>query len=1060
MKYFKLSIALLMFCQVTLAQQEINTSFKHEMNNIFQNLDKDKVPHGILLDFGMEFTNVNAFNGSLTDSTFVNKIRLKEIYKTLLTSRVKNVRDGFVLPDDFDRNWHNARNKNEIVLSGLYFKYARLSDDAYPDEIIIEDEKLYDKYVEGVWQDPYEENKTFAITTPLLHYKNLTVNVKLPENLFYSNVASEVERIEIDMDDGQGYRKILFNQRISTTYEEEGNKIWKYKIKLSDGSILQSHSKIKISEGVNSSPLFDRQSSSRSSSNFICNGNGRYDFELTASEAYLGQNASLKVTFDDADDDCQIRKPLIVAEGFDVGTLLNPENQFGTNNINIFKESIQLSNNLEIKNLLSVNINDYTSQEYDIIYVDWENGVDYLQRNALALQEVIEWVNTNKVGGEQNIILGQSMGGVIARYALTDMENDNNNHDTKLFISHDAPQQGANVPLSFQYMYRHLTNQYITASQTLFGGSVLVPLLEDEFSVSTYLSILDTPASRQLLKVWSDKDYSTDPTIHDDFFNELQNLNSNNGYPHQNGIRNIAISNGSECGTPLNFNPGDPLFELDYNKDLSFWGDLLSMIYNPLGGTIGGLFLDEDFFGVAALGMVPGSSNYIVDFDANSLDNSFLGSHQVYKGLVRYKKKLFWVFNSQVTITSVSENQPNAVNLALDHYGGGFYATGSAIDTNILPSGLSIDVKDNFSFIPTTSALDIGGGDVALFDPDYRNSYVGANPPSGSKSSPFANFVTAFSNPDTNNNERHLEFNKRNGDWLAKEIIGNNIDFSDCSYLCSGNIQGSTAVCSTSNFSITGQTNSVSWTIEPSNAGTINVSPTDPNNISLTRNTNFYGNAVLTAFVTTEKCGSGEITKEVELGTPTTSQNVTMNGPNNLNPGQTGTYSYNTSYFNNASSFDWVLFSNTLPNAQQYFDLNIVSHGTFFVTPDLDVPGGDYVVQARIENACGFYTISKTISVEEGDGTPVLYSNSYLYKIYPNPSSSYFNVGLVDSDQQPVSSNGIYGELLDLNGLFVRNITISNNQAQVDASNLDQGVYILRIHYDGQIESHQVIINR
>jgi hypothetical protein len=69
-------------------------------------------------------------------------------------------------------------------------------------------------------------------------------------------------------------------------------------------------------------------------------------------------------------------------------------------------------------------------------------------------------------------------------------------------------------------------------------------------------------------------------------------------------------------------------------------------------------------------------------------------------------------------------------------------------------------------------------------------------------------------------------------------------------------------------------------------------------------------------------------------------------------------------------------------------------------------------------------------------------------------------VGLVDSDEQPVNSNGIYGELLDLNGLFVRNININNNQAQVDASNLIQGVYILRIHYDGQIESHQVIIDR
>jgi len=74
MKFLKLSIAFFIVCQTMLAQQEINTSFKDEMNDIFQNLDKDKIPQGILLDFGMEFTNVSAFNGSLTDSTYVNKI--------------------------------------------------------------------------------------------------------------------------------------------------------------------------------------------------------------------------------------------------------------------------------------------------------------------------------------------------------------------------------------------------------------------------------------------------------------------------------------------------------------------------------------------------------------------------------------------------------------------------------------------------------------------------------------------------------------------------------------------------------------------------------------------------------------------------------------------------------------------------------------------------------------------------------------------------------------------------------------------------------------------------
>ncbi|MFY7939017.1 MAG: hypothetical protein ACOVOQ_16680 [Flavobacterium sp.] len=62
------------------AQQEINTSFKTQMNTTFGNLDKNRVPHGILLDYGMEFTNVPQYNGTLTDSTYTDMTAMSQIY--------------------------------------------------------------------------------------------------------------------------------------------------------------------------------------------------------------------------------------------------------------------------------------------------------------------------------------------------------------------------------------------------------------------------------------------------------------------------------------------------------------------------------------------------------------------------------------------------------------------------------------------------------------------------------------------------------------------------------------------------------------------------------------------------------------------------------------------------------------------------------------------------------------------------------------------------------------------------------------------------------------------
>ena len=55
---FSLFFAMLSYFSV--AQQVNNTEFKTKTLQVFQNLDKNRVPHGILLDFGMEFTNLQA----------------------------------------------------------------------------------------------------------------------------------------------------------------------------------------------------------------------------------------------------------------------------------------------------------------------------------------------------------------------------------------------------------------------------------------------------------------------------------------------------------------------------------------------------------------------------------------------------------------------------------------------------------------------------------------------------------------------------------------------------------------------------------------------------------------------------------------------------------------------------------------------------------------------------------------------------------------------------------------------------------------------------------------
>ncbi|MCK6542250.1 T9SS type A sorting domain-containing protein [bacterium] len=188
---------------------------------------------------------------------------------------------------------------------------------------------------------------------------------------------------------------------------------------------------------------------------------------------------------------------------------------------------------------------------YDVIIVDFKDGTNFLENNARSVMNAIAWTNQQLAlnGSSENIILvGASMGGVLSRYALKEMENRylsaliNNqsnpnqwNHNTKLWTSFDSPQQGANIPIADQ------------AFLSFF--SALDPKSEKKFKN------LGKPAPRQLMKSnyknafisngpfgIKNLNYSNNNSDHDVFFNELLFM----GYPMY--LEKIGISNGSGFG--------------------------------------------------------------------------------------------------------------------------------------------------------------------------------------------------------------------------------------------------------------------------------------------------------------------------------------------------------------------------------------------------------------------------------------------------------------------------------------------------------------------------------
>lgn len=479
--------------------------------------------------------------------------------------------------------------------------------------------------------------------------------------------------------------------------------------------------------------------------------------------------------------------------------------------------------------------------------------------------------------------MGLSMGGVVARMALGDMERSNPviPHDTRLYVSLDGPQQGSHIPLGLQAGARHALKMYLRTGHYSLVAEGIVPLVANGLSISKALRIPDRPGPKQLLKQWMNVDYNYDVTTHEQFLEELR---TSWHYPTE--TRNIVISNGSECAVDQEFAAGGNLFYFDRNIKTRFLGDIVLMIASPIAHVLtGGLVNFAPF-------LIPGSQEFNAKFDIRALATN--GGNQVYYGRVKYTKKILWFIPTTFTLGEKTYNAPSGI-LAIDNYPGSFYTLSMKKELNATSQDWmftydnSFQVQRRFTHVLTTSALDIGEGATVLTNTQYYTKYVGENPPAIPYHIPFDNFITAYNqtpllvqgptNPSTNQpayefisngSEYHTRFYLRNANWLAAELNGVTTVRANCSAFCSDVVNNwPSELCSTPQvISVpnAGTTTSVSWNVSP--AGILSIAGSG-NSVTISPVSN--GLVTVTATITGDplnSCGTRNFSKQIFVGSP------------------------------------------------------------------------------------------------------------------------------------------------------------------------------------------------
>jgi pimeloyl-ACP methyl ester carboxylesterase len=261
---------------------------------------------------------------------------------------------------------------------------------------------------------------------------------------------------------------------------------------------------------------------------------------FTAGLAYLGVAGSGDYTCWDENDNViqlnEVTQPLIFVEGIDPNTVFAPNGS-----IDAIDMHTAISSTYSVSTITTSLREQIQALGYDLIVLNFNNGGDYIQRNAYVLEELIEIIHRELGEEAQPVVVGYSMGGVVARYALAHMESRGLRHWCPLFVSFDAPQQGANVPLGLQ---------------ALTQISSIASIAQADLALA--VANLNCQAARQLVRYRLTSALQPDGFAlqksqeYVDFFDEMSKLNNCLGFPTQS--RNIAISLGSGEGVPQNYN--------------------------------------------------------------------------------------------------------------------------------------------------------------------------------------------------------------------------------------------------------------------------------------------------------------------------------------------------------------------------------------------------------------------------------------------------------------------------------------------------------------------------
>lgn len=736
------------------AQGMVNSSFsKSKM--------KEYVTKNLILERSSEFSKISSFN---TDGNVADKDYFEQAITDIHLASNKKLYTDYHGISKIIKNDLNQKNIVNVAILNTSFNKIN-----YDTEDPLNPEKGY--YLINKALVPIVGKQQFiklhaTVISPLK--KTVTGDVitfKFRDELLFSN-GKKIKNLRADLGDGF-YRTIIANsilvaKKISIAIFKSQKTKQTYELTYANGQSQITHSYL-YTRSISAPP------SIKANKNYLRKDFvhiSKYPFKgYTENKAYRGQINS-RVFFAESNFEKKIKRPIFILEGFDPSDKRKIENTDYTNPNDTLRTPPLFDKMIygRGKNLILT----LNKKGYDVIICNFpthqkknkiiDGGADYVERNSLAFVSFIQEINQKLKSNnskEELVILGPSMGAIVSRYALAYMEkklaetNDQQwNHNTKLWVSMDGPHLGANIPIGIQsalYLVGYIgksagakrsydvTLKSVTAQQFLIN--------QHKEGTDSYNSVDNTYMNGRVTEQGFTSN-SGSP-----FYQKFYKTLYNNGLPNSKGFplhtRKVAIINGSIKGNQIGTNNQQTVLMKGYVKLCAVLGNICSKMHVTTIGTWNMPNKGETQvvakFKKAFKVMTTKATNYSTRGNFDLLSGGYTDTfNQITQQTVETTNDA-WKTKDRLTL-GISKLLRGEIN-------------NFKVKKNV----------QNHGFIPVASALAIHqpkrdwGGD---FTQDILNDL--------GELTPFDNYFI----PDEN--EDHVELTTANVDWLLKEIDGKN----------------------------------------------------------------------------------------------------------------------------------------------------------------------------------------------------------------------------------------------------------------------------------------------